>query len=81
MPTTTSTEERWKNVLAALAATRWATALTALDTKGLLLVLLRPGGSVVAIRREGRDAPYADDYQIALAIAIYDEFCRAQSGH
>jgi len=77
MPTTTSTEERWNNVLGALAATRWAPALDTLETRGLLLVLLRPDGRVVAIRREGKDPPWADDYQIAVAIAIYDEFCRA----
>ena len=68
--------ERWNNVLDALAATRWAPALTTLEIRGLLLVLLRPDGKVVAIRRDGKAPPYADDYQVALAIAIYEEFCR-----
>ena len=68
--------ERWKNVLAALATTRWSPALQSLDTAGLLLVLLRPDGTVIAIRRDGKAAPYADDYQVAIAIALYDVFCR-----
>lgn len=67
---------RWRNVLEALAATRWSAALQSLDTAGLLLVLLRPDGTVIAIRRGGKAAPYADDYQVAIAIALYDVFCR-----
>jgi hypothetical protein len=66
---------RWTNLLAALAGTRWHPSLAALDTGGLLLVLLRPDGTVLALRRGGKAPPYADDYQVAIAVALYEMFC------
>lgn len=74
-PTIEQRAPRWANVLDALAGTRWHSALAALDTGGLLLVLLRPDGTVLAMRRGGKAPPYADDYQVAVAIALYEMFC------
>jgi hypothetical protein len=71
-----SPEERWQNVLDALAGTRWRPVLGTLNVRGLVLVLLRPDGRVLAIRRDGKAVPYADDYQLAIAIALYEQFCR-----
>jgi hypothetical protein len=30
---------------------------------------------VLAIRRDGKAMPHADDYQLAIAIALYEQFC------
>lgn len=67
---------RWDNVVAALAGTPWGAPLGALDIKGLLLVMLRPEGRVVAIRRHG-GRPFIQDYQLAIAIAVHEEFLAA----
>ena len=66
---------RWDNVLAALAGTGWQAALATIDIRGLMLVQLRPDGRVIAIKRQG-SAPFVQDYQLAIAIALYEEFCR-----
>jgi hypothetical protein len=34
-----------------------------------------PDGRVLAIRRDGKAMPHADDYQLAIAIALYEQFC------
>lgn len=65
-------DERWRNVLKVLGATIWGPTLSALDTKGVLLVQLRPDGKVIAIRKEGR--PLIEDYHLAIAVALYKEF-------
>lgn len=66
--------ERWQNLLDGLAGTGWHPALAGLALEGLMLVQLRPDGRVIAIRREGE--PWEDDYRLAAAVAIYEEFCR-----
>lgn len=65
-------DQRWGNVLKGLEKTMWAPTLKALDTKGLLLVQLRPDGKVIAIRKDGR--PLIEDYHLAIAVALYKEF-------
>ncbi len=70
--------QRWQNVVNSLAGTEWHAALAALDIAGLLLVRLLPGGAVGAVRQRSR--PVVQDYEIALAIAIYEEFCRSGGG-
>jgi len=67
--------DRWRNLLAGLAGTPWHPALAGLAIDGLMLVQLRPDGKVIAVRRKGE--PWEEDYQLATAIAIYEEFCRA----
>jgi hypothetical protein len=64
---------RWRNVLAVLGKTQWGTALQTLDTRGLMVVQLRPGGDVIAIR--GASSPFIEDYHLATSIAIHEEFC------
>jgi hypothetical protein len=70
--------ERWQNLLTALAGTRWHAALSSLDLEGLMVVQLRPDARVIAIRRKGE--PWEEDYRLATAIAIYEEFCGENAG-
>jgi hypothetical protein len=66
---------RWPNVLTVLGKSPWSAAIDSLDTTRLLLVQLRPDGTVIAIR--GASSSFVEDYHLALAIAIYQEFCTA----
>ena len=66
--------KRWQHIDKSLESTRWYPGVAALDPKGLLLVRLRSDGRVCAIRKNGRMVE--QDYQLALAISVYDEFCR-----
>lgn len=68
---------RWQNVLAALAKTRWAPALQSIDPADLLLAQLRADGSILVVGRTGK--PFIQDYQLALAIALYQEFCKGEA--
>jgi hypothetical protein len=67
-------QARWQNVVNSLANTPWHHPLQALDFQGLILVRLLADGAVTAIRQRGR--PVLQDYELALALAIHDEFCR-----
>lgn len=65
---------RWRNVVDALSGTPWQSGVSGLDPKDLLLLRLHDDGRVGAILRRGR--PLVQDYQLALALAIDEEFCR-----
>lgn len=65
---------RWTNVVDGLAGTRWDPLLRALDPKNVILLQLRPDGGILAIRKSA--SRVLQDDQLALAIAIYEEFCR-----
>jgi hypothetical protein len=66
-------DARWQNVCAALADTAWSPALAAVDVEHLLLCRLKPDGRVWAMT-SGSDL--AQDYQLAIILAIFDAFCR-----
>lgn len=65
---------RWTNVVDGLAGTRWEPLLRTLDPKNVILLQLRPDGGILAIRKSA--SRVLQDDQLALAIAIYEEFCR-----
>lgn len=67
-------DARWSNIVKAFAGTRWDPAMRALDTQSVILVQLRPDGGIFAIRKTA--SRILQDYQLAIAIAVYEEFCR-----
>jgi hypothetical protein len=68
-------QQRWANVLASFAGTAWAGPLGALDITNVLLVQLEPGGRITAIKA---DSVHVQAYQLAIMVAVDDEFVRPQ---
>jgi hypothetical protein len=62
--------ERWHNVMKVLSKTIWGPALASVDPKDVLLVQLRPNGTILIVRRTG--LPFLQDYQLGMAILLYD---------
>lgn len=68
-------QQRWSNVLTSFAGAEWAGALGALDITNVLLIQLDPGGRVTAMKA---DSIYAQAYQLAIMLAVDNEFVRPQ---
>jgi hypothetical protein len=66
---------RWQNVVDSLSHTKWNAALRTVDINGLLLLQLRHDGKVIAIKRQTA-ITFIQDYQLAMAIALCEEFCQ-----
>jgi hypothetical protein len=67
-------DARWANIVKAFTGTRWDPALRQLETQSVILVQLRPDGGIIAIRKTA--SRILEDYQLAIALAVYEEFCR-----
>lgn len=70
-------QQRWANVQTSFAGTEWAPAMAELDIKDVLLIQLDPGGRLTAIKA---DSIYVQAYQLAIMVAIDDEFIRPTLG-